>query len=203
MKHKLTKKTISQAQTLDEDYTKLYTHLLEIVKDEDYTKSEINYFLRKEMLKMKESQDKSISMDTYCSHNMKKCAIEINKKFKEWHADYEERMRICDRITYTGFFSMVAYSITLVCITAFQKGAITNWLWLLLPAVLTLALLIVKIRNAWKLALPKMHVFGDIIIFLIVTGICYASTIYFIIFLWIYEVLYMLYLQMHIVEEDL
>lgn len=203
MKHKINKKTEKLAASLDKDYKRLYTHLIEIVTDEDYTRSEINYFLRKAILAMKTAMDKNIDLDTYCSHNMKKCAIEINKSFKQWHVTYEENMKKCDRITYAGFFSMVAYSITLVCITAFQKGAIDNWLWLLIPSILTIALIVLKILFTRKLHLPKVHVYGDILIFLIVTGICYASTIYFIIFLWIYEVLYMLYLQMHIVEEDI
>lgn len=203
MKHTISKRTQTLAATLDEAYTPLYEQLLEVVKDDDYTKSELNFFLRKAITEMKNASKNKITIEEYSSHNIKKCAIELNKKFKDWHLDYEANMKKCDRITYTGFFSMVAYSITLVCIIAFQKGAITQWLWLLLPAIITILLLVMKMLLARKLQLPKVHVFGDSIIFLIVTLVCYLSTIYFIIFLWIYEVLYMLYLQMHIVEEDI
>lgn len=203
MKHTISKRTQKLAATLEDEYQKLYAQLLEVVKDDEYTKTEINYFLRKAITQMKEACAKKVAIEDYTSHNLKKCAIEINKKFKEWHTIYEAKMKRCDRITYTGFFSMVAYSITLVCITAYQKGAISNWLWLLLPILTTVALMVLKILFTKSLRLPKVHVFGDIIIFLLVTLICYVSTIYFIIFLWIYEVLYMLYLQMHIVEEDI
>lgn len=203
MKYKLTKKTIAQAAKLDVEYQKLYKLLLEHVDDQAYTKTEINYFLRKSIQEMKQAQENGTAFEEFVSRNAKKKAIEMNKQYLTWHEEYEKRMKKCDHITYAGFFSMVAYSLTLVGITAFHKGATTNWIWIAIPSILTLLMMACKIIFARKLKLPHIHVFGDIIIFALVTAICYFGNIYFIIFLWIYEVAYMIYLQMHIVEEDL
>lgn len=203
MKHNLTKKTNKLSEIINEEYQVVYKQLLETIHDEEYTKSEINYFIRKSIHHILKAQSKEMSVDEFTKKNKKKWAVEENKKYKDWHTTYTKNMKDCDRITYAGFLSMVAYSITLIVITAYTKGALTNWVWILLPGVITLALMLTKILFARRLKLPKLHIFGDIIMFALVTGVCYLSTIYFIIFLWVYEVAYMIYLQLHIVEEDL
>ncbi len=97
---------------------------------------------------------------------------------------------------------MVAYSITLITVTAFTKGALSTWFWILIPALITVILLITKILFARRQKLPFVYTYGDILMFALISVICYFSNVYFIIFLWVYEVSYMLYLQFHIVEED-
>lgn len=203
MKHTISNKTNKLSEILNDEYQEVYKQLLEAIKDDGYTKGEVNYFLRKSLHHMIKAQSKETSVDDFVKHNKKKWAVEENKKYKEWHETYTQSMKACDRVTYAGFLSMVAYSITLIVVTAYTKGALTNWIWILLPSLVTLALMLTKILFARRLSLPKLHIFGDIIMFALVTGICYLSTIYFIIFLWVYEVAYMVYLQLHIVEEDI
>jgi len=203
MKHKLYASTTKRSQQLHEDYKKIYAQLLESITDENYTKHEVNFFLRKSIKNMMTAQNQQTTADDYTRRNKKKWAIEENKNYKDWHNRYREKMKQCDRITYAGFFAMVAYSLTLISVNAYAKGAFSSWAWIVLPALVTLALLVTKIILAFKLKLSKIHTFGDIVIFALVTAVCYYSNIYFIIFLWIYEVAYMLFLQFHIVEEDI
>ena len=53
MKHKINQKTERLAATLQGEYLALYQQLCENVQDEAYTKSEINFFIRKTILSMK------------------------------------------------------------------------------------------------------------------------------------------------------
>ena len=203
MKHNIYSSTAKLANQLDASYKEAYQQLLENVIDDSYTKHEVNYFLRKSIKAMLAAQEAQTPIDTYTRKNKKKWAIAENKNYKKWHERYCEKMKECDRITYAGFFAMVAYSITLIAITAYTKGALTNRLWVALPALVTLGLLLTKTLLARKLKLNIVHTYGDILMFALISAVCYFSTVYFIIFLWVYEVAYMLFLQFHIVEEDI
>lgn len=203
MKHNLYASTNKLASQLNSDYQSLYEQLLENVIDEQYTKHEINFFLRKSIKNMLAAQEKQTPIKDYAGSNKKKWAVSENKTYKQWHERYNEKMKECDRITYVGFFAMVAYSLTLIALTAYTKGAMNSWLWIALPTIVTLALLIVKILLARKLKLQIVHTYGDILMFALITAVCYFANVYFIIFLWVYEVAYMLFLQFHVVEEDI
>ena len=111
-------------------------------------------------------------------------------------------MKACDRVSYLGLFAIVAFSVLIIIATTYEKGASPDWM-LGLCAATALCLLYLKIKHARKLPLTALYQYGDIIIFVIVGLICYYSNIFFIIYLWIYEVLYMYYLQYHVVEEDI
>ena len=148
-----------------------------------------------------EKQQENTNVDVFTHHNAKKWAVEESKKYRKWHERYQTKMKECDQITYTGFFAMVAYSITLITLTAFVKGSL-SWFWIFIPAVITAILLIAKIIFARRQKLPLIYTYGDLFMFAFISVICYFSNVYFIIFLWIYEVAYMLYLQYHVVEED-
>ncbi len=202
MKNKLNRKTQALASGLTGEYQKLFTLLLENIHDDNYTRHECNFFLRKSIHELLKHQQKNSDVETLTHHNAKKWAVEENKKYKKWHERYQIKMKECDQITYAGFFAMVAYSITLITVTAFTKGALSTWFWILIPAVITVILLITKILFARRQKLPFVYTYGDILMFALISVICYFSNVYFIIFLWVYEVSYMLYLQFHIVEED-
>lgn len=202
MKNKVNQKTQKCAAKLTGEYQKLYTLLLEQLHDDQYTRHECNFFLRKSISELIKQQEQNTAIDAVTHHNTKKWAIEESKKYKKWHEQYQWKMKECDRITYAGFFAMVAYSLTLITISAFMKDAI-SWLWIIFPTVITAILLIVKIRFARRQKLPLLYTYGDILMFALITVICYFSNVYFIIFLWIYEVAYMLYLQYQVVEADI
>lgn len=203
MKHNIYSSTTKLANRLNPQYQEVYRQLLENVIDDNYTKHEVNYFLRKSIRSMLAAQEAQTPVDTFTHKNQKKWAMGENKSYKKWHERYITKMKECDRITYAGFFAMVAYSLTLIAVTAYTKGALTNWLWVAMPAIVTVILLLIKIMWARKLNLGIVHTYGDILMFALISVVCYFSTVYFIIFLWIYEVAYMLFLQFHVVEEDL
>ena len=202
MKYKINKRTERKASTLQGEYAALYHQLCETVQDEAYTKSEINFFIRKSISLMEEAQDKGTDIDTFTRKNKKKWVLDQCKKYKKWHEGYENSMKACDRVSYLGLFAIVAFSVLIIIATTYEKGASPDWM-LGLCAATALCLLYLKIKHARKLPLTALYQYGDIIIFVIVGLICYYSNIFFIIYLWIYEVLYMYYLQYHVVEEDI
>lgn len=201
MKNKLNKKTERLAAALNEDYQAVYRLLCENCKDEAYTKREINYFIRKSIHAMLEAQTNHTDIDTFTRKNKKKWAIDQSKKYRSYHEQYAKRMKECDRVSYTGLFAVVAFSILMIVVNAYNKGSGSIWL-MGFCGLVTLALIYIKIKYARKLPLNAMYTYGDIIIFLLIGCICIYSNIFFIIFLWIYEVMYMYYLQYHVVEED-
>lgn len=203
MKHKINKKTTLLAGQLNEDFSTLYQYVLETITDDDYTRSEVNFFLRKLLHELLELQKQEKTSEEVVKKNKKKWGVDQNKKFHEWHVSYQKRMKESDRVIYAGFFSMVALSLTLIIATAFEKQAVSSWMWIAVPALVTIALMLTKILYARKLDLPFVHIYGDIVMFILVPLICYYSTVYFIIFLWVYEVAYMMYMQFSIVEEDI
>lgn len=202
MKHKINKKTERMASALQGEYAELYQQLCETIHDEAFTKSEINFFIRKSILMMKEAQDKATDISTFTHKNKKKWAVDQNKKYKKWHDGYNKSMKDCDRVSYLGLFAVVAFSVLIIISTTYAKGAGPVWM-LVLCAAAALCLMYLKIKHARKLPISFIYQYGDIVIFAIVGLICYFSNIFFIIYLWIYEVLYMYYLQYHVVEEDI
>lgn len=203
MKHKLYNSTNKLSAQLNEAYQPFYQQLLESINDENYTRHEVNFFLRKTLRQLLKAQQEKENTTEFTRKNKKKWAVEENKTYKQWHEQYSSKMKECDRITYAGFFAMVAYSLTLIAWNAYQNNALSTWLWPVLCLLVTLILLGMKILWARKLKLSFVHTYGDILMFALISVICYFSTVYFIIFLWIYEVAYMLFLQFHVVEEDL
>lgn len=203
MKHKINKKTITLANTLTDEYRKVYEQVVEAIDDKDFTRPEINFFIRKSTKAMIKAMEEGIDVETFTSHNMKKYAIEENKTYKTWHEGYVRRMRNCDRVTNSSYIAVIFYSITLVAVSAFMNGGVTNWLWMIVPGLLTCAFLARKILLSRKMKLSLTHTYGDIIMFVIVTIICALSTYYFMVFLWVYDLAFMIYLQLHIVEEDI
>lgn len=203
MKHKINKKTQILANNLPQDYQELYQYVLETIKDEDFTRSEVNFFLRKLIHELMDLEKQGKSSEDVVKKNMKKWGVEQNKKFREWHETYNKRMKESDRVIYAGFFSMVALSLTLIIATAFEKQAVTSWGWIAIFGLVTISLMMTKILFARKLDLSFVYIYGDIIMFILVPLVCYYSTVYFIIFLWVYEVAYMVYMQYHVVEEDI
>lgn len=202
MKHKINKRTERLASTLKDEYFELYQLICENVHDEAYTRSEINFFIRKSILDIKEAQDKAADISVFTRKNKKKWAVDQGKKYKKWHDGYTKKMKDCDRVSYLGLFAVVAFSVLLIVASSFAKGANPIWMSLLCAAA-AIILLYFKIKHAKKLPLSAQYQYGDIIIFAIVGLICYYSNIFFIIYLWVYEVIYMYYLQYHVVEEDI
>lgn len=202
MKHKINQKTERLAATLQGEYLALYQQLCENIQDEAYTKSEINFFIRKTILSMKEAQDKGTEASVFARKNKKKWTVDQSKKYKKWHEAYNKTMKACDLVSYLGLFAIVAFSILMIVSTAFEKGGNPIWMATACTAA-SVVLIYLKIKYAKKLPLTWLYQYGDIIIFAIVGLICYYSNIYFIIYLWIYEVIYMYYLQYHVVEEDI
>lgn len=202
MKHKINRKTARLASTLKGEYFALYEQLCEAVQDEAYTTGEINYFIRKSILLIKEAQDNATDISSFTRKNQKKWVVDQSKKYKKWHEQYNKSMKECDRVSYLGLFAVVAFSIILILATAISEGNGPTWMLMLCGAV-TVILLYLKIKHARKLPLTFIYQYGDIIIFAVIGLICYYSNIFFLIYLWIYEVLYMYYLQYHVVEEDI
>lgn len=202
MKHKINKKTERAAAALQGEYSELYQLLCENVKDDAYTKGETNYFIRKSISLMKEAQDKGTDISAFTRKNKKKWAVDQSKKYKKWHEVYTKSMKDCDRVSYLGLFAVVAFSILMMISTTYTDANPPVWM-LVVCAAVAVCLLYLKIKHARKLPLTALYQYGDIIIFAIIGLICYCSNIFFIIYLWIYEVIYMYYLQYHVVEEDI
>ena len=171
MKHKINQKTERLAATLQGEYLALYQQLCENVQDEAYTKSEINFFIRKTILSMKEAQDKGTEASVFAHKNKKK-----------WHEAYNKTMKSCDLVSYLGLFAIVAFSILMIVTTAFEKGGNPIWMTTACTAA-SVVLIYLKIKHAKKLPLTWLYQYGDIIIFAIVGLICYYSNIYFIIYI--------------------
>lgn len=201
MKDKLTKKNQTLLTQLSKEYQEVFAKICEHVQDEGYTKAEINLFLHRTLLDLKKSEDEKQSVDEVTSHNVKKYAIEMNKHYKELHIQYVDKSKLCDRITYSCYLSVIFYSLTLIAVNFYMARKGWNWLWIAVAAAITLLFIVRKILHSRKAKLSLLYTYSDLIIFAIVTVVSMLSSFYFLLFLWIYDVFFMLYLQKQIVDD--
>lgn len=201
MKYKLTNRNLKRADALTKEYREVFDAIIGHTNDEELSKEEVNWQLSKSLSTLEEAQKSGKAVDELTSHNIKKYALEETRRFKNEHDDYEERSFTCNQITNSCYISVIFYSIFLILLNSYLLGNKDRMIFVVTFAAFTILFLIRKICLSLKIRLPFLYAFGDIIMIAIVTFVSVMSSYYFMIFLWLYDLFFMIYLQKVIVEK--
>lgn len=186
---------------LPDEYKQVIQDIDEHMDTKKYDKAERRYHLQKVLKDMEEHILSEGTFDDFVSFNKNKFRIQKLDEFSKEHTSYIERTKIVNKIMNICLMTLVCYSFFMIALNAYFTNYLsTIWIAVLLAA-LTIACIIIKISLCKKARLARIYVYSDLIMYILITLICIMTSYYFMLFLWLYDICYIVYLQKRIVEK--
>lgn len=195
------KQLAEKINKLPQEYQDLLTDIQTAIPDKEYDKTEANFHLLNTAKQMEKQVETGTSIDEFTASNSTKCIELIIEEYKKQHPLYEKRNQVANKIINICLMTLVCYSLFMIALNAYFTNYLsTIWIAVIL-LIITFIFMYIKIPVCRKIRLARIYIYSDLIVYALVTLICMFTSYYFMLFLWIYDICYMFYLQKKVVEK--